>query len=162
MAAPSRTVVHAVAGLADHVGSELGRTAWRMIDQASISAFAAVTEDEQWIHVDPERAAAGPFGATIAHGFLTLSLCSRILFDILEIDGAGMLVNYGLDRVRFPTPVPSGARIRGRGRLVSVDAIADGVQAVVRISVELEGSPKPACVADMVVRVAAAAGETRG
>lgn len=149
----SRTVVDGVSGLADHVGAHLGRTAWRIVDQASISLFADLTDDHQWIHVDPERAAAGPFATTIAHGFLTLSLCARFLFDILEVRGAGMVINYGVDRVRFPAPVPSGARVRGSAELVSVEEVGGGMQAVVRTVVEIEGSSKPACVADLVIRV---------
>ena len=149
----SRTVVDGVAALAGHVGTPLGRTAWRTVDQAAISLFADLTDDHQWIHVDPERAAVGPYGRTIAHGFLTLSLCARFLFDILEVRGADMVINYGTDRVRFPAPVLSGARVRGSGELVSVDAVAGGAQAVVRTVVEIEGSPKPACVADLVIRV---------
>ena len=107
--------------LGDLVGEELGPTAWIEVTQERIDAFAAATDDPQWIHVDPERAADGPFGTTIAHGFLTLSLCVPMLYEVLPRDGA-MAVNYGTNRVRFPAPVPSGGRIRGRFRVLDVEA----------------------------------------
>jgi acyl dehydratase len=136
------------------VGTELGRTPWLSIDQVRIDAFAETTEDRQWIHVDPERAAASPFGGPIAHGFLSLSLISRFLEQLLEVHGAGMLVNYGLNKVRFPTPVPVGGRVRGSGRLAEVTEVPGGWQVVLDLVVELEGAAKPACVAAFVVRVA--------
>jgi acyl dehydratase len=138
--------------LPELVGTALGTSDWRTIDQAAVDAFAEVTGDRQWIHVDPERAAAGPFGTTVAHGFLTLSLCAPILAEALEVAGASMQVNYGLERVRFPAPVPTGARVRGAVELVAADEIAGGVQSVLRVTVEVDGQQKPACVADVVVR----------
>ena len=136
------------------VGSELGTTPWLCIDQLRIDAFAEATEDRQWIHVDPERAAASPFGGPIAHGFLSLSLISRFLEQLLEVHGAGMLVNYGLNKVRFPTPVPVGGRVRGSGQFAEVTEVPGGWQVVLDLVVELEGAAKPACVAAFVVRVA--------
>lgn len=136
------------------VGTDLGTTTWLSIDQVRIDAFAETTEDRQWIHVDPERAAASPFGGPIAHGFLSLSLISRFLEQLLEVRGAGLLVNYGLNKVRFPTPVPVGGRVRGSGRLAQVEQVPGGWQVVLDLVVELEGTAKPACVAAFVVRVA--------
>lgn len=135
------------------VGDQLGTSEWLTIDQAAIDTFASVTHDEQWIHVDRERAAAGPFGGPIAHGYLTLSLCAYFLRACLEVRGASMAINYGLDRVRFPAPVPVGARVRGNAELASIEDVrGGGVQAVVRITVEREGSERPVCVAEVLVR----------
>lgn len=142
-----------VATLKDHVGRELGVGAWREIAQRDIDRFAETTGDRQWIHVDPVRAAAeSPFTTTIAHGFLTLSLISALLRDAVTIEGIRMAINYGLDRVRFVTPVPSGARIRGRVSLKAVDERADARQVVWLITVELEGAQKPCLVAEWIVR----------
>lgn len=137
--------------LHDVVGSELGPTSWIVVDQERIDAFAAATDDPQWIHVDPERAAEGPFGATIAHGFLTLSLCVPMLYELLPDRGATMAVNYGTNRVRFLAPVPSGSRIRGRFRVLAVDDSASGARATVEATVECDGIEKPVCVAELVV-----------
>lgn len=134
------------------VGEPLGTSEWRLIEQSAIDAFGAVTGDEQWIHVDPARAAQGPFGTTIAHGFLTLSLCAAFVEQAFEVRGTSMQVNYGLERVRFPSPVPVGSRVRGAVELASATEIEAGVQAVVRVTVEVEGGAKPACVADLVIR----------
>ena len=134
------------------VGQEIGVSDWVTVDQRRIDLFAEATNDHQWIHVDPERAAAGPFGATIAHGFLTLSLLPELFATGFAIDDVGMGLNYGLDRVRFPNPVRAGSRLRGRFRLLSYDAIAGGAQLVVEATVELEGAAKPACVAESVSR----------
>lgn len=136
--------------LRDLVGRELGPTAWIEVTQERIDAFAAATDDPQWIHVDRDRAAAGPFGTTIAHGFLTLSLCVRMLREVMPGDGA-MSLNYGTDRVRFPAPVPSGCRIRGRFRVVSADDTDVGLRGTIEATVEIEGADKPACVAELVV-----------
>lgn len=135
------------------VGSTLGTSRWHILDQVTIDAFAEATEDHQWIHVDPERAAAGPFGTTIAHGFLTLSLCAPMLDEVLEVHGASMQVNYGLDRVRFPAAVPAGARVRGVIELASATEVEGGVQIVLKITIAAEGHTKPACVAELVVRL---------
>jgi acyl dehydratase len=139
-----------VTAFSDLLGVELGPTEWREIEQQRIDAFAAATDDPQWIHTDPERAAAGPFGTTIAHGFLTLSLCVPMLYEILPPSGA-MVVNYGVDRVRFPAPVPAGARIRGRFRVASIEQTAQGERAIIEATVECEGVEKPVCAAQLVV-----------
>lgn len=133
-------------------GTDLGVSRWLEVGQDRIDTFAAATEDRQWIHVDPERAAAGPFGTTIAHGYLTLSLLPPLLADLIRIDGAGARLNYGLNRVRFPAPVPAGARIRATARIVSAEAVSGGVQVVVQATIEREGADKPACVAEYIVR----------
>jgi acyl dehydratase len=132
------------------VGVELGPTSWLEVTQERIDAFAAATDDPQWIHTDAKRAAAGPFGTTVAHGFLTLSLCVPMLYEVLPSAG-GMVVNYGVNRVRFPAPVPSGARIRGRFRVVSVEEGTGGELATIEATVECEGFEKPVCVAELVV-----------
>lgn len=143
-----------IADLEAAVGTEAGPTDWFTVDQARIDRFADATEDHQWIHVDPERAAAGPFGTTVAHGFLTLSLIPYLAGQLRRSDGARMGINYGLNRVRFPAPVPVGSRIRARSTLISCDRIGeDGAQLVTQITIEIEGSAKPACVADTVSRV---------
>jgi acyl dehydratase len=147
------TTVQGPSGLHELIGAELGVSDWLTVEQADIDTFATVTRDRQWIHVDPERAAAGPFGAAIAHGYLTLSLCSHFLEQAFSVEGAAMAVNYGLDRVRFPAPVPAGAAIRGRAVLVSAkDVGGDGVEAVVEVTIEVEGGVKPDCVAATVIR----------
>jgi len=139
-----------VSTLRELVGVELGPTSWLEVTQERIDAFAAATDDPQWIHVDRDRAAAGPFGTTIAHGFLTLSLCVPMLYELLPpVDG--MVVNYGVDRVRFPAAVPSGSRIRGRFRVVSVEAAAGGERAAIEAIVECDAGEKPVCVAELVV-----------
>ncbi len=131
-------------------GEVLGVGDWLEITQERIDAFADVTEDHQWIHVDPVRAAEGPHRATIAHGYLTLSLIPRLGGRIFTVHGARMVLNYGANRVRFPHPVPVGSRIRAVARLVEVTDIAAGVQAVVRYTIEIDGCNKPACVAETV------------
>lgn len=135
------------------IGRELGPGEWFTIDQARVDGFADVTEDHQWIHIDPERAASGPFGATIAHGFLTLSLLPHLANSARAFEGVRMGVNYGLNKVRFPRAVAVGSRVRARVTIVdATDLPDDGVQLVSRITVEIEGEDKPACVADMVSR----------
>jgi acyl dehydratase len=139
-----------VSSFSDLVGVELGPTSWIEVTQERIDAFAAATDDPQWIHVDPARAAEGPFGTTIAHGFLTLSLCVPMLYEALPSGGA-MAVNYGTNRVRFPAAVPSGSRIRGRFRVSSVEDASLGERATIEATVECEGAEKPVCVAELVV-----------
>jgi acyl dehydratase len=136
----------------DLVGEELGPTEWLEISQERVNAFAEATDDPQWIHVDPERAAAGPFGGTIAHGFLTLSLCVPLMAGLVRPGGYSLGINYGVNRVRFPAPVPVGSRIRARFRVESVEEVAGGDQAVVHAIIEREGGDKPVCVAELVVR----------
>lgn len=136
--------------LGELVGRELGPTSWIDVSQERIDAFAAATDDPQWIHVDAERAAAGPFGTTIAHGFLTLSLCVPMLYEVLPGSGS-MAVNYGTNRVRFLAPVPSGSRVRGRFRVVEVDDVPLGRRGRIEATVECEGIEKPVCVAELLV-----------
>jgi acyl dehydratase len=136
----------------DLIGQELV-SPWREIDQDRIDLFARATDDPQWIHTDPERAAAGPFGTTIAHGFLTLSLTVPLFEEALPpLDGYALSVNYGLNRVRFTSPVPVGSRIRGRFRIDAVEQVAGGDQAAVAVTIEREGQEKPACVAEALFR----------
>ena len=134
------------------VGTPLGYTAWMAVDQTRIALFAEATGDHQWIHVDRERAAAGPFGTTIAHGYLTLSLTNKMLPDLIRVDGISMGINYGTEKVRFPSPVLVDSRVRGGAELISVDEVSGGYQAVIRVTVEVEGSDRPACVVDSVSR----------
>jgi len=138
--------------LQQRVGEELAVGDWVTVDQATIDKFAEATGDRQWIHVDAERAKKGPFGTTIAHGFLTLSLLPRLAESAITIDDVRMGVNYGLNRVRFPAPVPSGSRIRARMKLLAYDAIDGGAQLVMEVTMEREGSDKPVCVAESVSR----------
>jgi len=142
-----------VTDLAELVGVELGPTSWIEIPQSRIDTFAEATNDPQWIHVDPDRAAAGPFGGTIAHGFLTLSLCVPMLYELLPPTGE-TLVNYGVDRVRFTAPVPSGSRVRGRFTVLSVDEGERGRRAKIAAVVECDAVPeKPVCAAELVVLI---------
>ena len=136
------------------VGQALGPTEWTTVTQERINTFADATGDHQWIHVDPERAQAGPFGACVAHGYLTLSLANLFLPQLVRYERLKMGVNYGCDKVRFPAPVKVGARIRGRGDVVAAEPVkGDGVQITVRISVEIEGTDKPGCVVDTISRL---------
>ena len=140
------------AALLDAVGERFGPTEWVTIEQDRIDLFAKATDDHQWIHVDPARAEDGPFGGTIAHGYLTMSLVNRFLPELVEVRGVAMGVNIGTDNLRFLNPVRSGARIRGIGELVKAEEAKGGVQAVVRVTVEIEGTEKPACVVDTISR----------
>jgi acyl dehydratase len=135
------------------VGSDLGPGPWRTIEQSRVDAFAVATDDEQWIHVDAARAAAGPFGGTIAHGFLTLSLLPSLMRDLYAVEGVRMGVNYGLNKVRFPAPVRVGSSIRATATVVSVDPVDGGVQVVLRVTVETDAGAKPVCVAESVSRL---------
>ena len=134
------------------VGQILGCSDWLEIDQARINLFADATGDHQWIHVDPELAKDGPFGKCIAHGYLTLSLVNLFLPQIIDVQGISMGVNVGCERIRFPAPVPVGSKVRGRGELVSVEEVKGGVQSVVRVTVEIDGSDRPGCVVDTISR----------
>jgi acyl dehydratase len=142
-----------MAGLPDHVGTHLGYTEWREMEQERVNNFADVTDDHQFIHVDVERAKASPFGGTIAHGYLTLSLAAPIAMQLLDVTDVKVGVNYGLDKVRFPAPLPVGAQWRGGTEIVSVDEVAGGLQVKLRTTVEVKGSEKPAMVADCLVRM---------
>jgi acyl dehydratase len=147
------TVFKTPADLKAAVGQHLGYSDWLEITQDRINRFADATGDHQWIHVDPERAKSGPFGICIAHGYLTLSLVNLFMPQIVEVRGIRMGVNYGADKVSFPAPVPVGSRIRGGGELIAAEDVKGGaVQATVRITVEIEGKDRPACVVDTISR----------
>ena len=141
-----------LADLAALAGQSLGTSGWVLVDQGRIDRFADATGDHQWIHTDPARAAAGPFGTTVAHGFLTLSLLPMFFEGAFEVADARMGINYGLNKVRFPSPVPVGSRLRGHFKLLSYEAIDGGAQMVVEVTVEREGAAKPVCVAESVTR----------
>ncbi len=134
------------------IDTTLGTSDWISIDQARIDQFAAVTGDDQWIHVDPARATAGPFGTTVAHGHLTLSLLPVMVRTAFKVADVRMTVNYGLNRVRFPAPVPVGSHVRGHFKLMTFESIPGGAQVVVEVTSEREGHAKPVCVAESVVR----------
>jgi acyl dehydratase len=137
----------------DHVGKELGVSDWQDVTQEKINEFAAVTGDDQWIHVDVERAKESPFGGTIAHGYYTLSLAPRFSYDMFSFEGFAFGVNYGLNRVRFPAPMPVGGRVRMRAKLLSVEEIPGGAQLITELTFEREGGEKPVCVAESLSRV---------
>lgn len=133
-------------------GLDLGVTDWLLIDQKRIDLFAEATGDHQWIHVDPERAKKGPFGTTIAHGYLTLSLANYFLPRLLTVEKFSSGVNVGADALRFLAPVPCGARIRGRGEILKVEEKKGAIQSTVKITIEIEGAEKPACIVDTISR----------
>jgi acyl dehydratase len=134
------------------VGSHLGFSDWLLMEQDRVNTFADATGDHQWIHVDPERAASGPFGAPIAHGYLTMSLSNFFLPQIIETKGFSAGINYGVDKVRFPSPVKVGDRIRAGAEMLEVTDVNGGLQTLVRITIEIEGSDRPACVIDSLSR----------
>jgi acyl dehydratase len=142
----------ALADLPGMVGKHLGHSVWHTIDQEQINRFADATGDHQWIHVDAERAKSGPFGTTIGHGYLTLSLAPVFIFQILRVEGAKLVVNYGLNKVRFPAPVPSGSRVRMGAEIGAVEPVAGALQLTLNATFEIEGQPKPACVAEILFR----------
>jgi len=146
------TTIHGVDELERMVGAHLGYSDYLVIDQERIDRFADATGDHQWIHVDSVRAAEGPFGTTIAHGYLTLSLVPMLLSQVLHVEGVAHGVNYGCNRVRFPSPVPVGAEVRAGASLESVEAVPGGVQVVLDVTVEVRGAAKPACAAQVVFR----------
>ncbi len=147
------TTVSSIEELNSLAGQHLGWSDWHVIDQAQVNLFADATGDHQWIHVDPERAASGPFGATIAHGYLTLSIIPAILHEVVRVEGFKFGVNYGCNKVRFPSPVKVGSKLRLGAGIGSVQNVgADGVQVVLDITIETEGSDKPSCVAQVVYR----------
>jgi acyl dehydratase len=146
------TVFASPDALADAAGTHLGFSEWVLVDQARINLFADATGDHQWIHVDEAQAKAGPFGSTIAHGYLTLSLTNLFLPQLIHVENISMGINYGVNKVRFPSPVRVGSRVRGGAELVSVEPVDGGVQCVIRITVEIEGAAKPACVVENVTR----------
>jgi acyl dehydratase len=133
-------------------GTELGASDWHTVTQQQIDAFADATGDHQWIHVDPTRAAAGPFGTTIAHGFMSLALTPMLTHEIYEVRGIRFAINYGANRVRFPAPLPSNAEVRARVRLETADDVPGGLQVVTHVEIEVKGGDKPCCVAELVTR----------
>jgi len=145
-------VIHGFSGLRERVGSHLGTSRWVTIDQEMVTTFAELTGDRQWIHVDPERAKEGPFGSTVAHGFLTMGMATGLLWDIFTVEDVGIILNYGLNRVRFPAPLPVGSRICMHAALAEATDVQDGIQVVYHLEYEIEGQAKPCCVADLVFR----------
>jgi acyl dehydratase len=158
-AGPARApvAIPGVAGLRERLGTELGVSDWVTVEQDAVDTFAELTGDRQWIHVDPERAKDGPFGTTVAHGFMTLGLSTGLLFSLFTVEDVDVILNYGLDRVRFPAPVRVGSRIRMKATLAEATDLPGGIQVVYRLEYELEGEPKPPCVADLVFRYYSAA-----
>lgn len=147
------TVTVTLADLRAMAGTDLGATGWMEVSQDRINTFADATDDHQWIHVDIERAKSGPFGGPIAHGYLTLSLIIPLWAELLHVEGASAGINYGLNRVRFPAPVPAGARIRLAGTLAAVDEVPGGVQVTADLVMEVENGAKPVCVAQAIFRL---------
>jgi acyl dehydratase len=141
--------------LRNHAGQRLGASSWHEITQQQVAMFADATGDHQWIHLDQERAAAGPFGGTIAHGFLTLSLAPMLVHEVFEVADAGITINYGLNRVRFPAPLPVGSRVRADVTCAAVDEVAGGLQVTLAVTFEREGGSKPVCVAELLLRYGA-------
>ena len=146
------TTVQGLDGLRDKVGQHLGYSDWHQVTQDQVNLFADATGDHQWIHVDLERAKSGPFGGPIAHGYLTLSLLPKLIGEILEVQGIGMTINYGVNKVRFPAPVPVGSRVRAGATLTSLEEVSGGVQGIMDVTIEREGSDKPVCAAQTVFR----------
>jgi acyl dehydratase len=146
------TTVQGIDGLKEKVGQQLGYSDWHEITQERVNQFADATGDHQWIHVDPERAKSGPFGGPIAHGYLTLSLAPALLPEVMRVEGFKMGVNYGLNKLRYPSPVPVGAKLRVGATLAGVEEISGGVQVTLDLAFEVEGKDKPACVAQAVYR----------
>ena len=150
-------VIRGVRGLLERSGQELGVSGWREVQQDEVTAFARLTGDEQWIHVDPERARGGPFGTTVQHGFFTLSLSTGLLDEVLRVDDVGMVLNQGLDRVRFTAPLKVGARTRMRVSISEAEPKGDSARVVYHLVYEVDGQEKPCCVADLVFRYSPAA-----
>jgi len=148
-------IFNGIAELAGAVGEELGSSDWVVVDQDRINTFADATGDHQWIHVDVDKAASGPFGGTIAHGLLTLSLLPAFLHQIYRVDNVSMAVNYGLNKVRLPAPVPAGSKLRATSKLVEVTPLDGAAQAVFSTTIEIQVGTKPACVVESIVRYVA-------
>jgi acyl dehydratase len=146
------TVLNGADELKAKVGEHLGYSSYHEVTQEQVNLFADATGDHQWIHVDPERAKSGPFGGPIAHGYLTLSLAPSLIPEIVQVHGFSMGVNYGCEKVRFPSPVPVGSNLRAGAELVGVDDVAGGVQVSMKLTFEVEGASKPSCVAEVVYR----------
>jgi acyl dehydratase len=145
-------VLHGYEGLVERVGQEVGTSSWHTVRQEDIDLFAKLTRDEQWIHTDPARAAEGPFGSTVQHGFLTLGLSTGHLWEVCTVDGFDVVLNYGLNKVRFPAPLKVESRIRIHVAVAEVKPLDGGAEAVYRLTYETEGEPKPCCVAELVFR----------
>lgn len=143
-------VLNGISAVEEAVGADLGTTEWLEITQERVNLFADATDDHQWIHIDPVRAAQGPFGTTIAHGYLTLSLLPKLASELLRVDGLTMTINYGLNKVRFPQPVTVGSSIRATGKIVSVEHTGKGALVATVYTIEIQGQSKPACVAESV------------
>ena len=148
----TQTIIDDPKALLGQEGLKIGPSEWMEIAQERIDKFAEATGDYQWIHVDVEKAKQGPFGTTIAHGYLTLSLAAKLMPEILEIKGLSMWINYGTDKVRFLNPVKSGSRLRAHGEFLEIKEVAGGYQSTVRVTIEIEGEDKPACVVDTISR----------
>jgi acyl dehydratase len=146
------TTIEGIGGLKEKVGEHLGYSEWHQVTQEQVNLFADATGDHQWIHVDVERAKAGPFGAPIAHGYLTLALVPTLLPEIVEVSDVSMTVNYGLNKLRFPAPVPVGSKVRAGAALATVEDVAGGVQVALDVTFEIEGATKPVCVAEVLFR----------
>jgi acyl dehydratase len=146
------TKIDGIAGLKERVGDHLGYSEWHQVTQEQINLFADATGDHQWIHVDVERAKAGPFGAPIAHGYLTLALAPTLLDEVLDVTGVSMNINYGLNKLRFPSPVPVGSKVRAGVTLAAVEDVSGGAQVTLNVTFEIEGATKPACVAEVLFR----------
>jgi acyl dehydratase len=146
------TVLNGADELKAKVGEHLGYSSYHEVTQEQVNLFADATGDHQWIHVDPERAKTGPFGGPIAHGYLTLSLAPSLIPEIVQVHGFSMGVNYGCEKVRFPSPVPVGSNLRAGAELVGVDDVTGGVQVAMKLTFEVEGASKPSCVAEVVYR----------
>ena len=147
------TEINGLDDLESRVGSHLGYSEWHNVSQAQVNTFADATADHQWIHIDVERAKAGPFGGPIAHGYLTLSLAPMLMAEIMTVKGVAMGVNYGADKIRFMSPVPVGSNVRAGAEVVSVDRFDGGAQYKIKMTFEVEGTEKPACVAEVIYRV---------
>jgi acyl dehydratase len=146
------TQIDGITGLRARAGEHLGYSGWHVVTQEQVDLFAEATGDHQWIHVDVERAKAGPFGTPIAHGYLTLSLTPTLLDEVFSVEGISMTVNYGMNKLRFPAPVPVGSRVRAGVELAGVEDVSGGVQAALTVTYEVEGASKPSCVAEVLFR----------
>jgi len=146
------TTIEGISGLKEHVGEHLGYSDWHQVTQEQVNLFADATGDHQWIHVDVERAKTGPFGGPIAHGYLTLSLAPTLLPEIMQVSGVTMGINYGLNKLRFPSPVPVGSKVRAGATLAGVEDVAGGAQVTLGVTFEIEGGAKPVCVAEILFR----------
>ncbi|NNE56563.1 MAG: MaoC family dehydratase [Hellea sp.] len=148
----TKTTFDSPGALMGQEGTKIGPSDWMTIDQERINTFADATGDHQWIHVDEEKAKLGPFGTTVAHGYLTLSLAAKLMPEIIEIKGMKMGINYGTEKTRFINPVKVGSRVRGHGELLEIKEVAGGYQSTLRVTIEIEGEDKPACVVDTISR----------